>query len=562
MTTLPLPPLARLFFVTFTFLTDTRKNVTPADIELLHDLMSDTRWCDSQYAIQSLGALRHSYSTLWAEYSSGKLQIDVEGLARLLDEVLQHAGSERAAEIKQVLSTFVDKFENVNTLALGRLGWSGSDVGREENRRLIDDLLRHGKSKSTNADTLTHSEPAAALLPTLLHATPPQDNLPRVVQAQQPKISGVASGSLLPWDQRSVTAYCLVVHQETADTKTYVYASEDVGFYNYLPGQFVSIEVDVGERILRRSYTISSSPSRPRTLAITVKRVPKGWMSNWLFDNMVPGMEVKLSGPHGEFHLERSDNSRLLLLAAGSGITPIMSMMRWMGDTGDTRDVILINHVRTPADIIFGAELRLLATQLPGLRIIIVPASAQDTDWMGPTGRLGKAALQMLAPDLLERDVFVCGPDGYMREAQRITVDLGVPASQFFQESFGGAPVKPTTQKVPAIAAPPQREESPRTPAPLTRAQAITEGACRLVFEQSGTEVLCDDGVVVLEAAEQNGISLTSGCRAGICGACRIRKLDGDIRMPEGTMLTSSHIQEGYILACMGRAYGRVVLDG
>lgn len=563
MTSPSLPPLARLFFATFTFLTDTRKNVTPADIELLHDLMSDTRWCDSHYAIQSLGALRHSYSTLWAEYSSGKLQIDVQALARLLDDVLQHVGPERAAEIKQVLSTFVDKFENVNTLALGRLGWNGSDAVRDQNRRQIDDLLRHGKSTSANGDTPANSAPAAALLPTLLQATPAQDNLSQVVQAQRPKISSVASGALLPWDQRSVTAYCLAVHQETADTKTYVYVSEDVGLYNYLPGQFVSIEVDVGERILRRSYTISSSPSRPRTLAITVKRVPKGWMSNWLFDNMVPGTEVRLSGPHGEFHLERSDNSHLLLLAAGSGITPIMSMMRWMADTGDTRDIILINHVRTPADIIFGAELRLLATRLPNLRITIVPAAAQGTDWMGPTGRLGETALQTLAPDLLERDVFVCGPDGYMKEAQRITTDLGMPASQFFQESFGGAPVKPTTKKAPAIAAPPQRqrEESPRTPTPLTMAQTITEGACRLVFEQSGMEVLCDDGVVVLEAAEQNGISLTSGCRAGICGACRIRKLDGDIRMPEGTMLTSSHVQEGYILACMGRAYGRVVLD-
>ncbi|CAM3948113.1 2Fe-2S iron-sulfur cluster-binding protein [Bordetella muralis] len=561
MTPLHLPPLARLFFVTFAFLTDTRKNVTPADIERLHDLMSDTRWCDSHYAIQSLGALRHGYSTLWTEYSSSKLQIDVEVVARLLDDVLQHAGSERTAEIKQALSTFVDKFENINTLALGRLGRSGSDTAREQNRRQIDDLLRHGERKSAIGNTPANSESAAASLPTPLNTASAQDNLPQLAPAQRPKISSVAAGVPSPWDQRSVTAYCLAVRQETHDTKTYIYASEEVAFYNYLPGQFVLIDVDVGERVLRRSYTISSSPSRPRTLAITVKRVPKGWMSNWLFDNMAPGTEVKLSGPHGEFHLGRSDNSRLLLLAAGSGITPIMSMMRWMADTGDARDVIMINHVRTPADVIFGAELRLLATQLPSSRIIIVPASAQGTDWVGPTGRLGQSALQTLAPDLSERDVFVCGPDGYMKEAQRITAGLGLPASQFFQESFGGAPAKPTAQKAPAPVATPRSDEPRGTPAPQTISPASKEGACRLIFEQSGTEVLCDDGIVVLEAAEQNGIPLTSGCRAGICGACRIRKLDGDIRMPEGTVLSSSHIEEGYILACTGRAYGRVVLD-
>ena len=169
---------------------------------------------------------------------------------------------------------------------------------------------------------------------------------------------------------------CVRVRDETHDVRSFVLRPVQTRSFRYRPGQFITLNLDIdGERV-NRCYTLCSSPTRPDTLTITVKRVPGGRVSNWLHEHMRPGTRLSATGPAGSFCFPPGPVTApargQLYLSGGSGITPLMSMSRAWGDLGLDADVQFIHAARTPQDIVFADELKLLARSLPRWRATLV----------------------------------------------------------------------------------------------------------------------------------------------------------------------------------------------
>ena len=250
------------------------------------------------------------------------------------------------------------------------------------------------------------------------------------------------------WAEGDLLVRCVRVVEETKDVKTFSFTANVATQFGFQPGQFVTLELDIEGKTVRRSYSLYSPPSRPQTLDITVKRVlppaanpeaPPGLVSNWLHDNIIVGSEVKLlGGPMGKFTCATNSSRKLLMISAGSGVTPMLSMTRWLYDTVSDRDVIFAYSVCSPQDIIMRQELELMAARQPNFRLAITATRPEPWQpWFGFTGRLTGSMLQQIAPDLLERTVYVCGPAPFMAAVKTLLAGLGLPMENYHQESFG-----------------------------------------------------------------------------------------------------------------------------
>ena len=243
------------------------------------------------------------------------------------------------------------------------------------------------------------------------------------------------------WDaERDEALVCVAVRVETHDVSTFVFASVEPRLFRFLPGQFMTFDLPVAGGLERagvqRCYTIASPPTRPWRIEVTAKRSPGGAGSGWLHGAMQPGMRVQASGPMGDFVLDPGAGGRYLFLSAGSGITPLMSMARTLHDWGSDADVLFVHSARSPADLLFPEELAVMARR-PGFRpASIVERDAPGARWDGLRGRLSPAMLGLLAPDLLERKVFCCGPAPYMAGVRAMLDAAGFDRAHYREESF------------------------------------------------------------------------------------------------------------------------------
>jgi len=374
------------------------------------------------------------------------------------------------------------------------------------------------------------------------------------------------------WTSGEITARCVQINAETPDVKTFRFVAEPAVLFDFKPGQFVSLTLPLQQpgqaakkgRPVTRSYSISSSPSRPHTLDITVKRVgaasddlPPGLVSNWLHDHLEVGMTLPMQGPFGDFNCVDHPAQKLLLISAGSGITPMMSMAQWVSDHAANTDIIFVHTARTSQDIIFRQRLELLAAQHPNFKLAFsLTKSSPSTPWFGYRGRLNPAMLSAICPDYEERTAFVCGPNGFMSSTKQLLQDMNFPIENYFEESFGAPP----SQKLAAVplAAPLEGASKPEDTVAMTQ-----EKCDRIVeFSASGKQIDCDDEDTLLDAAEQAGVTVTSGCRMGSCGACKQQLEAGDVSYdvePKG--LSERDRAEKRVLTCIAKPVGKVVLS-
>ena len=350
---------------------------------------------------------------------------------------------------------------------------------------------------------------------------------------------------------------CGAIIDEARDFRTFRFAVEPGAAIDYRPGQFITLLLDIAGEAVRRNYTISSSPSRPHHISVTVKRVEGGRASNWLHDTVKVGDTIRSLGPNGRFHLAAAAGAeRLLLLSAGSGITPMMAMLRFVADTNLAVDIRFHHSARSAADVSFLDELMLLKSQLnPRLHLswnLTAPGAAADmsarlaarqptTDWQVFQGRLDGGMLRETCPDLDQRQVLCCGPDGFRGGARAIFESWHpAPNFPFLEETFG-----------------PDRSSEPL---PEIGAYAVT-------FARSGVSVAGKGTVTVLQLARGQGLAVPADCEAGICGTCRCKVVSGDWRVasnaadPERSALTEAEKAQGYVLACSTSPIGDVVVD-
>ena len=384
----------------------------------------------------------------------------------------------------------------------------------------------------------------------------------------------VSSSVGVKWPQSEITARCVQIIQETHDVKTFRFVAEPAVLFDFKPGQFVCITLPISDekgKSVVRSYSISSSPSRPHTLDITVKRVgaagedlPQGVASNWLHDVFEVGMTLPMQGPFGDFNCVDCPSDRLLLISAGSGITPMMAISQWLSDVGTNIDITFVHAARSAQDIIFRQRLELLAAQHPNFKLAFTLTKNMPTvPWSGFRGRLNPAMLSTICPDFADRTAFVCGPAGFMRSTKELLEAEGFPMENYFEESFGGPAVsREVSEKVSRTTMPEAKlsELAAESISAAVSNSAVLEPS--VAFAISGKVACGDESDTLLEMAEQVGVSMASGCRMGSCGVCKHQLVSGEVDyevVPRG--LSDEDRDSRHVLACVAKPVGRVVLN-
>jgi ferredoxin-NADP reductase/mono/diheme cytochrome c family protein len=327
----------------------------------------------------------------------------------------------------------------------------------------------------------------------------------------------------------------LIIHQ-TPDSKTLRFVLPPGRKLSARPGQFLTFGFLFDGKKVTRSYSICSSAARTGYLEITPKRVSQGCVSVFLNDRATVGMTVEANGPFGHFCFDEHRHRNVVLLAAGSGITPMIAMLRYMDDLCLTTAVTLLYCVRTSADIMFRAELEGLRGRLQFQYQVML--SQPDAGWAGARGHVSREFVEAALDQPEMQDFFLCGPPSFMKTTRAVLLDLGVKPERILQESFG----------------------SPAAAVTTSGPEAAGRGAM-VEFARSGKTCMAAGGQTLLEAAEQNGIGIPYGCRQGQCGTCKTKLLDGSVRMSAEDGLDPDSKAQGYVLTCVGRADGAVRLD-
>ena len=340
------------------------------------------------------------------------------------------------------------------------------------------------------------------------------------------------------WSARELRGRIVAVRPETRDSATLV-IKPGWGFgFDYQPGQYIGIGVLVDGRWRWRSYSLTSVPHtgkgrRPldRTVTITVKAMPEGFLSSHLVAGVRPGTIVRLAAPQGNFVLPDPAPEAVLFLTAGSGITPVMSMLRTMArrnqiggqersDSGiATSDVLHIHSVPSPEDLMFGDELAELSRTAPGYRLTVRATRAD--------GRLDLNRLDEVVPDWRQRQTWVCGPENMLADAERNWTAEGL-AGNLHLERFAAA-----------------------------RAATPGEGGT-VRFQRAGRSVAADAATTIMEAGEQAGVLMPFGCRMGICHTCVVSLLEGRVR----DLRTGAEFEPGNrVQTCVCAPAGDCVVD-
>ncbi|QGY32212.1 NADH oxidoreductase [Pantoea cypripedii] len=307
------------------------------------------------------------------------------------------------------------------------------------------------------------------------------------------------------------------IEQETPNVWTLSLLCHD--YYPYRAGQYALVSIrNTGDTL--RAYTLSSTPGVSEYITLTVRHIEGGVGSQWLTQDVKRGDYLWLSDAQGQFTCDDQPNDKLLLLAAGCGITPIMSMRRWLANNHPEKDVQVIFNVRTPEDVIFAREWRDYPVTL---------VAEEHARGNFASGRLSQQLLHSV-PDLTARTVMCCGPAAYMAWAEQAVRTLGV--TQFFKEQF------------------------------FTPPSEMSGSGKKLKFSKlsPAKTFYAVQGYSLLEAMESNQVPINAACREGVCGCCKTQILAGEYSVNSTMTLTSEEISQGYVLACSCHPQGDLVL--
>jgi ferredoxin-NADP reductase len=356
-----------------------------------------------------------------------------------------------------------------------------------------------------------------------------------------------------PWtSDAEETLVCCQVRQETHDVKSFFFMSREGRTFSFEPGQFITLELEIDGETINRCYTISSAPTRPHTISITVKRVPGGKVSNWLHDTLRVGDAVRVLGPAGEFTCARHAAGKYLFLSAGSGITPLMSMSRSHHELGEDRDIVFVHSARTPDDIIFARELDLIAANQQHFRTSFVcERHGSRTNWPGITGFLTLPLLRLIAPDFMEREIFTCGPAPYMKAVRAMLEEAGFDRAHYHEESFS----------FDALPAAEQAAATDGAAVPAQEAPTDSETKFSVTFAKMRRDIECGGHEHVLDAAKRAGVRLPASCTQGMCGTCKVKLVSGQVDMRHNGGIRQREIDQGMVLLCCSRPLSDLVVD-
>ena len=330
---------------------------------------------------------------------------------------------------------------------------------------------------------------------------------------------------------------------ETPAVKTFRLASVGEGplAFTFVPGQFLNVAFNVGGARMIRSYSISSSANERDFVELSIKREERGAVSRHINDLINIGDEIDAAGPVGTFTFTGTEADSIVLLSAGVGITPMMSIARYLTERSWRGDIFFIYSCRTPADFIFRKALAELEHRNPMLHVVVT-MSRPDADWKGPTGRITKELLTGAVPDLAARRVHVCGPPAMMDATKALLADIGVAPDRLKTEAFGA--VKP---------APAQPGTTAKTTPPAT-GPVVT-------FSTNNKSAKIRAEATILELSEELGIGIEFSCRVGTCGVCKVKMTSGEVDQAVQDALDEDDKKNGIILACQAKPKTEVTVE-
>ncbi len=376
--------------------------------------------------------------------------------------------------------------------------------------------------------------------------------MPRAVQPTSPGRRKFWSGTLK----------VARIFQETPQVKTFRFVNPVGGLlpFEHQPGQYLNLALEVDGKTVRRSYTIASSPSRQGYCEITVKREDQGEASRFLHDRVREGDLITLSAPAGSFTFNGTQAQGIVLLGGGVGITPLMSVIRYLTDIGWTGPIRLIHSVRTDDDRIFEEELAYLRRRHANLSVVAVCSQQCDPARGSVAGRISADLLRQHVPALETQLYHICGPDPMMTAMRELLKSLGVAEERIRVEAF----TRPAAETSDNEAARHHDEEMAAADSDQdASAVALSTGAngATIHFASSGRTVTAKDSLTVLEIAEECDVAIDFECRSGICGTCRKRLLSGQVTMEVEDGLTASDRKNNVILTCQAIPLGPVSID-
>ena len=340
---------------------------------------------------------------------------------------------------------------------------------------------------------------------------------------------------------------------ETPSVKTFRLlpaSSERFLPFTFFPGQFLNVAFYIGGARMNRSYSISSSPNQREYVDLTIRREPRGAVSRHMVDLLKVGDVVEAGGPVGKFTFTGGESDNIVLISAGVGITPMVSITRYLTEKSWPGDIFFIYTCHAPTDFIFATEVAALQTRNPKLHVAITISKTEGTHWRGDRGRITKDWLARAVPDLASRRIHVCGPPAQMDSIRAILSELKVPPDQVKTEAFGTpkpAPSEPGTTAMPA---------APATGPLVTFSKTHKSARTHLDLQRGDSP----PEQTILELSEELGIGIEFSCRVGTCGVCKVKVTSGVVDQAVQDALDADDNTNGIILACQAKPRGAVTV--
>jgi len=328
------------------------------------------------------------------------------------------------------------------------------------------------------------------------------------------------------WSTHEVRARVVAIRHQTADTVT-LQLRPNAHWNGFIPGQFINLSVEVDGVRRSRCFSPANSAHEAGLIELTARVQEGGKVTPYLKSRLQVGEVVTLSAAEGAFALPQQRPDNLLLISGGSGITPVMAMLRTLADEQYRGVISFLHYARSAADQLYGAELQALAQQLPQLRLLRVYEQGSDGE---AQGRFNIEQLGTLVPDFAQAETFLCGPPGLMQAVENSYRDCKL-LDQLHQERF-------------------------TAPATLAINAGDVSGELRFAHSERLTD---NDGRSILEQAETAGLSPKHGCRMGICSTCSCRKTSGVVRNLLTGELSGSEAED--VRICVSAPVGDVTLE-
>ncbi|KZN68649.1 hypothetical protein N473_00235 [Pseudoalteromonas luteoviolacea CPMOR-1] len=324
--------------------------------------------------------------------------------------------------------------------------------------------------------------------------------------------------------------------RETDSAKTIRFRTAGIHRMSFLPGQYCSIQVEIEGKLYKRCYSFSSTPRADETFDITVKKVASGTVSKYLVDTPLVGQIFEVSEAFGEFNeLKLMNASSIVFIAAGSGITPVYSMLKSLS-INRALPITLLYYNRNRQEAIFYKQLKALERDYENVTIHLFSSELPDCDMHHE--KLSPMSLKRLCPDIKSSQIAICGPAGFMDSAQRFASRLGVDESVIYRESFTNQLL---TSKLDVDYA--------------------KDGLIEIQFSCAKKSVKASKGALLLDVIRESNMSVSSECCVGSCGICKIKLKKGSVKMNHIGGLNPIDENNNYILACCSQLTGDLVVD-